>query len=152
MRIQFCLAWAKSGSPLHKAFKLSQAYSLFREYVERIASFVSCEVSGGREAGTLRKPATKVWICHRGAGAKMFSSEELAKEIEKLRLSGTKELHIVIGGPDGFSEKDLEMWNPDLKWSFGSLTFPHELAAVVASEQIYRALTILHYLPYHSCH
>ena len=32
------------------------------------------------------------------------------------------------------------------------MTLPHELAAVVATEQIYRALTILHHKPYHSGH
>ena len=66
--------------------------------------------------------------------------------------SGTKELQIVIGSAEGFSEKELAEWNPDLKWSFGPLTLPHELAAVVAAEQIYRALTILKRLPYHAAH
>jgi 23S rRNA (pseudouridine1915-N3)-methyltransferase len=32
------------------------------------------------------------------------------------------------------------------------MTLPHELAAVVAAEQIYRAFTILHRQPYHSGH
>jgi 23S rRNA (pseudouridine1915-N3)-methyltransferase len=32
------------------------------------------------------------------------------------------------------------------------MTLPHELAAVVASEQIYRAFTIMQGLPYHLGH
>jgi len=36
--------------------------------------------------------------------------------------------------------------------AFGRITLPHELAAVVAAEQIYRALTILAGHPYHTGH
>ena len=41
---------------------------------------------------------------------------------------------------------------PDLLWSLGPMTLPHELAAIIAAEQIYRAFTILHHLPYHAGH
>ncbi|MBI4115053.1 MAG: 23S rRNA (pseudouridine(1915)-N(3))-methyltransferase RlmH [Candidatus Omnitrophica bacterium] len=37
-------------------------------------------------------------------------------------------------------------------WSFGPLTLPHEIAAVVASEQIYRAWTLIRKFSYHSEH
>jgi len=66
--------------------------------------------------------------------------------------SGIQELQIVIGGPDGFPPKELEEMKPRLRWSFGPMTLPHELAAVVAVEQLYRAMTILHHQPYHSGH
>ncbi len=65
---------------------------------------------------------------------------------------GIQELQIVIGGPDGFTPQELKEMAPALRWSFGPMTLPHELAAVVAAEQIYRALTILHHQPYHSKH
>jgi len=41
---------------------------------------------------------------------------------------------------------------PHLIWSFGAMTLPHELASVVAAEQIYRAISILKNHPYHSGH
>ena len=82
----------------------------------------------------------------------MFSSEELAKVLERMRRDGIKDWEIVIGPPDGFKKEDLAAWRPDVLWSFGPMTLPHELASVVASEQVYRAFTILAGQPYHSGH
>ena len=139
MKLRFVLA--------SKAFK-SGAGSLFLDYVNRISRFLPCQVGPASDG----KAGTKIWVCDRGADAKMLSSEEVAEALGELMNSGTKELQIVIGSAEGFSEKELAEWNPDLKWSFGPLTLPHELAAVVAAEQIYRALTILKRLPYHAAH
>ena len=102
--------------------------------------------------GEAAKAGTQIWICDRGPGAEILSSETLAETLERVRDSGIRKLHIVIGGPDGFSKKEIETLKPGLQWSFGPLTLPHELAAVVASEQIYRAWTIIRRLPYHSGH
>ena len=82
----------------------------------------------------------------------MLSSDDLAGKVQKLLNSGTRELAILIGGSDGFSKEELGRLKPNFKWNFDPLTFPHELAAVIASEQIYRAFTILRRLPYHSGH
>ena len=82
----------------------------------------------------------------------MLSSESLAQSIDRLSHEGCHELWIVIGGPDGFSAEDTAFWKPHFRWCFGPMTLPHELAAVVASEQIYRAWTILRGLPYHEGH
>jgi len=82
----------------------------------------------------------------------MLSSEELAARVETLRDSGIRQLHVVIGGADGFTAQEIEAWKPEMRWSFGPLTLPHEVAAIVAAEQIYRAWTILNHLPYHSGH
>jgi 23S rRNA (pseudouridine1915-N3)-methyltransferase len=81
-----------------------------------------------------------------------MTSEALSRELQKCMNSGIQELQIVIGGPDGFTAQALEQMAPALRWSFGPMTLPHELAAVVAAEQIYRAFTILHRQPYHSGH
>ena len=148
MEIQFCLGWLEKGRLPHKAFKEPAAYSLFLEYVKRISQFGSCQISD-RPAG-IKKSGTKIWVCDRGG--KMFSSEDLAKEFEKIQNAGARFLQIAVGGPDGFSKTELEQLQPDLKWSFGPPTFPHELAAVVASEQIYRVFTILKRHPYHAKH
>ena len=81
-----------------------------------------------------------------------MSSEALAQELQKCMNSGVQELQIVIGGADGFTSDVLKRMAPAMRWSFGPMTLPHEIAAVVASEQIYRALTIIKNLPYHSSH
>ena len=61
----------------------------------------------------------------------------------------TRTLEVYIGGPDGFAPGELDRLQPALRWRFGPLTLPHELAAVVAAEQFYRAWAILRKVPYH---
>ena len=147
MRVRFSLAWLKPAQAPVKAFKSSAAFSLVREYMERIGHFLPCE------AGAYPSQARScVWVCERVKKGKMVSSEDLAKELQKCMNSGAQVLEVVIGGPDGFTDETLDEMKPSFRWSFGPMTLPHELAAVVAIEQIYRALTILHHQPYHSGH
>jgi len=149
MNIRFHVQWVRGDRVDQKAFKSKEAYGLFSEYLNRISKFASCSVSGGlREKGS----KTGLWVCDRSEDARTFSSEEIAQALKKICDKGARELRIVIGGPDGFSKEELNRLAPDLKWSFGPLTLPHELAAVVAGEQMYRAWTILRGLPYHMGH
>ena len=147
MRIRFSLAWLKPGQVPAKGFKSSDAFSLVREYTERIGRFLPCET--GAYPSTTK---SCVWVCERSKKSKPVASEDLAKELQKCMNSGAQVLEVVIGGPDGFTDEALNEMNPSLRWSFGPMTLPHELAVVVAAEQIYRALTILHRQPYHSGH
>ena len=147
MKIRFSLGWMNNSKPLQKCFKSPEACALLGGYMERIAHFMPCE------AGPYPlKSRSCVWVCEREKGSRALSSEALARELQKVMNSGVQELQIVIGGPDGFSSQELERMSPVLRWSFGPLTLPHELASVIAAEQIYRALTILHHQPYHSGH
>jgi 23S rRNA (pseudouridine1915-N3)-methyltransferase len=82
----------------------------------------------------------------------LLSSEDLAARLGKLRDDGVSQLEIAVGGADGVPPELQAALRPDLLWSFGSLTLPHELAAVVAGEQVYRAWTILKNHPYHGGH
>ena len=147
MKVKFCPAWA--GPNIAKSFKSKDAYALLEEYVRRIDCFDRCSVS---QMGNIQDSRAKLWLCHTSKSSKILSSEELAKALQNLRNSGAKELHIAIGPADGFSREQVETLKPDLLWSFGPMTLPHELAAVVAAEQIYRAYAIIHHLPYHSGH
>ena len=148
MKIRFRLHWAKSGPAGAKAFKSGAAYELFNDYLSRIAKFIPCEAAGKGE-----KPvAAKLWLCDRGAGAKTLSSEDLSRALDAILSGGARELEIGIGPADGFTKEDLAALEPDLRWSFGPMTLPHELAAVVAAEQVYRAWAILRGLPYHAGH
>ena len=81
---------------------------------------------------------------------KQLSSEDLAENVGRLRDTGAQTLIFAIGPADGWSAVALK--RADLTVAFGRITLPHELAAVVAAEQIYRALTILAGHPYHSGH
>lgn len=146
MKLTLRLAWHKPGAPTARAFKLPGAHASFAEYTARLARQGPFSIDGGRPA------AGKVWLLDRGPGAKVLSSEDVAEALKREKEGGTKSLEVVVGPADGFTPADLAALKPSLRWSFGPLTLPHELAAVVAAEQLYRAFTILAKTPYHLAH
>lgn len=78
---------------------------------------------------------------------KEFTSREFSDWIQKQMNSGRKRLMLVIGGPFGFSN---DVYNrADYKIALSKMTFTHEMAKLILSEQIYRAMTILKGEPYH---
>lgn len=77
---------------------------------------------------------------------RQFSSVELSEQFAGWR-SEPKRLVFVIGGAHGVSD-ELKA-RADATWSLSKLVFPHELARLIVAEQLYRALTIEHNLPYH---
>ena len=79
-----------------------------------------------------------------------LTSEELATILGSFQDTGMQQLILAIGPADGWSATTLA--RADRTIAFGRITLPHELAAVVAAEQIYRALTIRAGHPYHSGH
>lgn len=152
MKIIFHLLWMKKGTLPRKGFKSAEAAAMLEDYISRIAKFVPCEVQGRPATDNLDGGSKAVWWCDRGPRARVLSSEDTARHLERCANGGLKELRIFVGGPDGFGPDEERCYPPDLRWSFGALTLPHELAAVVASEQVYRAWTILKGLPYHGGH
>ena len=54
---------------------------------------------------------------------------------------------LLIGGPDGLSADVLE--KVDEVWALSTLTLAPSLVRVVIAEQVYRAFSIVHGLPYH---
>ncbi|MCH5240420.1 MAG: 23S rRNA (pseudouridine(1915)-N(3))-methyltransferase RlmH [Muribaculaceae bacterium] len=76
-----------------------------------------------------------------------YTSRGFSEWIQKQMNSGRKRLVLVIGGPYGFSEEVYQ--RADLKMSISKMTFTHEMAKLVVTEQIYRAFTILRGEPYH---
>ena len=80
----------------------------------------------------------------RGEG---FSSENLARRLETLGLSGQSHVAFVLGGPLGLSPEVLG--RADALVSFGRITLPHALARVVLLEQLYRAAKINRGEKYH---
>lgn len=75
------------------------------------------------------------------------TSRSLARKVGKLRDDGCPELCFVIGGADGFTD-EIKAQAAD-KICLGKLTWPHKLVRVMASEQIYRSLSLLAGTPYH---
>jgi 23S rRNA (pseudouridine1915-N3)-methyltransferase len=77
-----------------------------------------------------------------------YTSKEFAEFIEKKMISGLKELIFVVGGPFGFS--DALNQKAISKISLSRMTFTHQLARLLCTEQIYRAFTIINNDPYHN--
>ena len=78
---------------------------------------------------------------------KNLSSEELAKKISSLAVSGKSHITFVIGGSLGLSDDVLKRAN--YKLSFSKMTFPHQLMKLILLEQVYRAFRINNNEPYH---
>ena len=76
-----------------------------------------------------------------------WSSEQLAKEIDKLGIAGKSSIAFIIGGSNGLSEEVLQRANQKL--SFSKMTFPHQLMKLILMEQVYRGFKILRNEPYH---
>ncbi len=75
-----------------------------------------------------------------------ITSEEFCKIIEKQGIISST-ITFVIGGSYGVSENVKS--KAIKKLSFGNITLPHNLARIVAIEQIYRAFNISNGTSYH---
>ena len=133
--------------------------ALVDDYAGRLSHFVRCEVTELRELGradksgieretkrisdALRPGAVTVLLDPEGAE---WTSPQLAAQVQSWEGSGIKEVVFVIGGPNGLTS-DFKA-RADKRWSLSRLTLTHEMARVLLLEQLYRAYTIIHGLPY----
>lgn len=78
---------------------------------------------------------------------KMLSSEELSKTIDDVSLSGKSSVDFIIGGSYGLSNE--VKCRANLKLSMSKMTFPHQMARMILSEQVYRAFEISSNGKYH---
>ncbi len=78
---------------------------------------------------------------------KELTTVELAGFLEKKMVSGSKNIFFVIGGAYGVSEEVFKKAN--FVWSLSKLTFPHQIARLLLSESIYRAMSVIKKEPYH---
>jgi 23S rRNA (pseudouridine1915-N3)-methyltransferase len=76
-----------------------------------------------------------------------MASRDLAARLARARDDAIADAAFVIGGPDGLDSACLA--SAAFTLSFGRMTWPHQLVRIMASEQIYRAMTILSGHPYH---
>jgi 23S rRNA (pseudouridine1915-N3)-methyltransferase len=133
--------------------------ALVAEYLKRLTRFVRCEVietreaAGGDRSGVKKEsqrildaiPAGSFTLLLDVKGRE-WNSPELADEVRRWENDSIKEVAIVIGGVDGVSAEVAA--RAQKRWRLSRLTLTHEMARVVAVEQLYRAYTINRGLPY----
>jgi 23S rRNA (pseudouridine1915-N3)-methyltransferase len=140
--------------------KNEHARALVEDYVGRLTRFCRTEVTELREGSGATDRAVLEEEARRIEGAlapgamtvlldvdgQQFSSRELAARLEGWLNAGQKEIAFVVGGHLGVTEEIKS--RADLRCSLSRLTLTHEMARVVAAEQLYRAFTIVRGLPY----
>lgn len=75
-----------------------------------------------------------------------MDSIKFADFIERHRAGGTKQITFVVGGHSGTSDGVKK--RADLVLALSRMTLTHEFARALLAEQVYRAFTIIHDLPY----
>lgn len=102
------------------------------------------EAEGGRLLSRIPAGASLIALCIEG---KEMSSEALSKQLAQWAVDGASHIVFVIGGSYGLS--DAVKREARLRLSFSPMTFPHQLARILALEQIYRAFHIVSGGKYH---
>lgn len=78
---------------------------------------------------------------------KQLSSEGLSQKLEDIAISGKSAVVFIIGSSFGLSDEIKRM--SDFKFSMSKMTFPHKLARIMLTEQVYRAFSISNNGKYH---
>ena len=100
------------------------------------------------EADLLRAALPKgAVVCALDERGKVMSSPDFADLLARWRDDGRGDVAFVIGGADGLAPEVRAQ--ADQLLSLGKMVWPHMLARVMLSEQLYRAASILAGSPYH---
>lgn len=138
-----------------------------QEYLKRLKSYTSIELIDGLEEKISPKAgAGEIDKCLQKEGAKiinlvsddeiviafdikgeLLSSEEWAQYIEQLNVRSSSRVNMVIGGSFGLDDKVKR--RAERLISFSRMTFPHQMAVLMLTEQIYRGFKINKREPYH---
>ncbi len=130
--------------------QLSFAKSGIAEYTKRISRFASFDFKSIKEDKNSEKKILK--FCEKSflilldEKGKEFSSEEFAHFLEE-KKNHSQNICFVVAGADGHSQDFLK--KADLTLSLSRFTFPHDMATLLFTEILYRALSMNAGHPYH---
>ncbi len=79
---------------------------------------------------------------------KSIHSADFAKTLEKWIYNGYNPIQFFVGGAFGFDDAIYTQAN--FKLALSPMTFSHQLIRLIFAEQLYRAVSIIHRLPYHN--
>jgi 23S rRNA (pseudouridine1915-N3)-methyltransferase len=133
--------------------KLAYARSGIEEYAARLKPFVPVTLEYLKGSST---PVESLALLERSKGmfrvllderGETLTSRAFAKKLGDWQLRGPRDFALLVGGADGHTDelRQAAGW----RWSLSPLTLQHELALLVALEQLYRACTIHDGMPYH---
>ena len=142
--------------------KRAPVKELIQEYLGRVGKFATVEVTelrdrndvGGDAQRIIDKEGEDILSSTASAGylialdqrGQEIDSTRLAELIERHRVAGTKQITFVVGGHFGLSGAVRD--RADFTLALSRLTLTHDLVRVLLIEQVYRAFTIIHNLPY----
>ena len=86
-------------------------------------------------------------VCALDERGRVLSSPGFAERLAGWRDDGRSDAAFLVGGADGLDPGLRD--RADLVLSFGAMVWPHLLARVMLTEQLYRAASILAGSPYH---
>lgn len=119
------------------------------EYTKRLRAlkFELVEIPATRQAERMRAAiAPRDYVVALEVTGRLMTTPELSRWLAA-RQAGGRDLAFLIGGPEGL-DPGLSA-GADFRWSLSPLTWPHGLARVMVTEQLYRALSLLQGHPYH---
>ncbi|MEM6479259.1 MAG: 23S rRNA (pseudouridine(1915)-N(3))-methyltransferase RlmH [Pseudomonadota bacterium] len=154
MRVHICAVGRLKSGPERD---LSDDYARRFERVGRPCGLSQLSVievearKGGtraEEADALARALPKgALICALDERGRALSSPEFAAQLARWRDTGRQDIAFILGGADGLLPEFTS--NADFILSFGKMVWPHMLARVMLTEQLYRAASILAGTPYH---
>ncbi|SJZ63629.1 23S rRNA (pseudouridine(1915)-N(3))-methyltransferase RlmH [Garciella nitratireducens] len=114
------------------------------EYEKRLSKYCKINYIPLKKLEDLNKYIKeKTYFIMVRSGEKMISSECFAQKFQKWGLTGKSDIIFFITSQDVFFQP------PHDYLSITSMDVDMELTTLILYEQIYRAFTILHHLPYH---
>ena len=141
-------SWVRAGAG-HYAVMLKKYAQCDWVSVRRAAGTLAPDRALALEAERLSEAIAKLngWMVVCDRQGTQLSSEEFAKKLRRESDRHSDRVVVMIGGSHGLDPSLAK--NAHFAWSFGPGTLPHELALVVAAEQMARALSILRGDQYH---
>ena len=137
------------------------------EYLKRLTPYGNFELVSGleqsRKASTsvadrikiLEQEATRILTLVKepeimiglDIAGRSYSSSDFSRQLQTLNESGVSRVNFVIGAADGLADSVKARCQQLI--SFSPMTFPHQMAVLILTEQIYRGFRILRGEPYH---
>lgn len=137
--------------------KLKEKYLVdaVAEYIKRLKPYSVLKIIEVPEQRTVDEEGDKIlsqmprdsWKCILDVHGEQLTSEQFARTMSNITLSGQSKLTFVIGGAFGISQKLRD--SADLKLSLSKMTFTHQMTRLILIEQIYRSFKINRGEKYH---